>query len=128
MEIDVITRKRLLQPWKSIDGVSSSKRQRGRKVGVNEEKEREKKGEMEIGNAHNSSLEGTTTIDQKAKRVNKAGGSVQVGFGRKCLCVPLCPSHCAHSHKAAQPGRDVRKCPLQVARQQFYELTFFKLN
>ena len=105
MEIDVITRKRLLQPWKSIDGVSSSKRQRGRKVGVNEEKEREKKGEMEIGNAHNSSLEGTTTIDQKAKRVNKAGGSVQVGFGRKCLCVPLCPSHCAHSHKAAQPGR-----------------------
>ena len=45
----------------------------GRKEGVNEQRERE--GEMEIGNAHISSLD-EATIDQKAKRVNKACGSV----------------------------------------------------
>ena len=45
----------------------------GRKEGVNEQRERE--GEMEIGNAHISSLD-EATIDQKeAKRVNKACGS-----------------------------------------------------
>ena len=74
---------------------------RARKERVNEEKERGKEGEMEIGNAHISSPSlDDTTIDQKAKRRVRVSESTK--HAEVSVCLSLCPLHCAHSHKAAQ--------------------------